>query len=59
MWLYMMLFNQYFDNMMIKVDFDVTLTFDLNDQICILFIVVDYIVVHVKLNSLLTIYSEI
>ena len=43
---------------MIKVDFDMTLNFDLEDQICILFIVVDYVVVHITLNSLWPIYCE-
>ena len=45
--------------MVIKVHFDITLTSDLKDQICILFLVVDYIVVHVKLNPQLPIYCEI
>ena len=42
-----------------NVYFDMTLTFDLEDNICILFLVFDYVVVHVKHISLQPIYCEI
>ena len=39
-----------FGPMVIKVHFDMTLTFDLEDHICILFLVIDYIVAHIIFN---------
>ena len=54
-----MLYYQHFDHMVIKVQFDMTLTFDLKEYICILLFVVDYIVDHVKFNCLPPIYCEI
>ena len=38
--------------MVVKVHFDMTLTFDLEDHICILFLVAHYVVVHIKLDPL-------
>ena len=45
--------------MVIKVHFDMTLNFDLEDHLCILFLVVDYVVVHIKRIPLRPSYCEI
>ena len=45
--------------MVTEVCFDIALTIDLKDEICLLFLVVDYIVDHVKPTPLLPIYCEI
>ena len=45
--------------MVIKKYFDMILTFDLEDYIWILFLVVDYVVVHFKLNLLRLLWNII
>ena len=45
------LYDQYFGHTGIKSHFDMILTFDFEDHMWILFLVVDYIVVNIKLNQ--------
>ena len=56
---YVVVQDNIFGYMVVKVHFYMTLTFDLEDHICILFLVADYIVVHIKLHSLWPNYCEI
>ena len=56
MWLYMtkpmLSMTDILGYMVIKVHFDMTLTFDLEDHTCILLLVVNFVVVHIKPNPL-------